>query len=463
LNERRDSSQAPLPKRRSVWWWLLVPVALAGAAYVYFRERPRGPETAEAPDTVAAPPPAVPPAQVNPWREAAKKVEENRGEPMGRAARVHVPAELRHYADKRRFLAIQVAAWMEKDYPLPHDEAELAQMIERGEMVEVASLGDDHILYGVGANATGDPFGHYDRKTDTEIPLYPRYDLFQDAAAEWSAKIDEKKAAAATATAEAAKLPRAQARRRRALLAEARQARQEAAAIEKRKGRTAAWYDDPARRRLLVSEWQAIDDIARRLRSKPYDLDDPKDRRALRGRVLSYLRPSARDTLMALAAQYHARFGRPLAVTSLVRTQAYQRLLGESNANATRISVPPHTTGLAFDVYYRYMSGSEQDAFMGMVADLEHAGRVEALRENRDHIHMMALPEGRRPPETLIAEAMGVVRPGARLAARKAKTPAGTARAAKRPARSKVSSSRTAGAAASKAAVRRTAQRPRPK
>ena len=64
-------------------------------------------------------------------------MEEDRGQAIGRAARVHVPAELRHYPDKKRFLALQVAGWMEKDYPIPDDEADLAQMIDRGEMVEV--------------------------------------------------------------------------------------------------------------------------------------------------------------------------------------------------------------------------------------------------------------------------------------------------------------------------------------
>jgi hypothetical protein len=414
------------PARRSAWWWLVVPVVLAVAAGAYLRFRPAAapPQTAAAPEeTVAAPPPAVPPEKVNPWREAAKRVEEDRGAPMGRKARVHVPAELRHYADRRRFLAVQVAAWMEKKYPLPHDEAELAGMFERGEVVEVPPLGDDYILYGVGANATGDPMTHYDAASGQEIPLYPRYDVFEDAAAEWSATIEEKKGEAAAATAQAARLPKAQARKRRSLQAEARAARQEAAALEKRIARTKAWYDDPERRRLLVSEWQALDSSAAHLRKKPYDLDEARDRRAMRGRLLSGLRPAARDLMLELARQYRERFGRPLPVTSLVRTQAYQRLLGETNANATRISVPPHTTGLAFDVYYHYMSGEEQDAFMGMVADLERAGRVEALRENRDHVHMMVMPDGRRPPESLIAEALGVVRPGSRTAARTTRSP----------------------------------------
>ena len=432
MDQRPDPSPSRRPRGRSGWWWLLLPAVLVAAAagYFYLRHPASEPESAAGPATVAAPPPAVPPAQINPWREAAKRVEEDRGEPMGRKARVHVPAELRHYADKRRFLAIQVAAWMEKEDPLPHDDAELAGMIARGEMVEVPSLGEDYILYGVGANATGDPMVHIDPKTTQEIPLYPRYDVFEDAAAAWSATIDEKKAEAAAATAQAAKLPRAQARKRRALQTEARAARQEAATLDKRKARVSAWYKDPERRRLLVSEWQAVDAAAAALRKQPYDLDDPKDRRALRGRLLSGLRPGARDLLLELAAKYRARFGRPLPVTSLVRTQAYQRQLGETNANATRISVPPHTTGYAFDVYYRYMSGSEQDAFMGMVAELERAGRVEALRENRDHVHMMVMPDGRRPPETLIASALGVVRPGSRAASRTAKSPAASRKAA---------------------------------
>ena len=49
---------------------------------------------------------------------------------------------------------------------------------------------------------------------------------------------------------------------------------------------------------------------------------------------------------------------------------------------------------------------------MGMMADLERDGRLEALRENRDHFHLFAFAQGRRPPEALIAEALGVVRPG---------------------------------------------------
>jgi Family of unknown function (DUF5715) len=425
---------------------LVVLLLAAGLGALAFVLRHAGRTGSVPPESVAAPPPALPPSEVNPWREAAQRVEEDRGEPIGRAARVHVPPQLRHYPDRRRFLALQVAGWLEheQEYPIPQDEADLARMIDRGEMVEVPALGKDYILYGVGANATDEPLAHFDKATGREIPLYARYDQFEDATAAWLDSAAEKKAAAAEAAAQAAKAPRAQARRRRTLLAQARKERQEAAALEKRRAQVKAWYDDQDRRRLLAAERQTLDDLAGRLGKRTYDLDVPPDRRAFRGRLLSFARPPARDRLLELASQYHAQFSRPLPVTSLVRTEQYQRQLGETNPNATRISIPPHTTGLAYDVYYHYMTGPEQDALMAMVAEEERAGRVEALRENRDHIHIFAFADGRRPPETLVAEALGVVR---------------RPRAAASAGRTKVSSGRRTAAASKAAPVRRTGQR----
>src|SRR5207245_851161 len=251
----RVLDRRPPPRRRvrRAWWSLLVvlPLLVLAALYAWHR-RERAKEMATAP--AAAPPPAVTPAQVNPWRAAAKLVEEERGKPIGRAARVEVPAELRHYADTRRFLATQVAAWKEKDYPIPHDEADLARMIEHGDLVEVPAVGDDYVLYGVGANATDEPLAHDDTATGDEIPLYGGWDRFQDAAEARGAEIDARKEAAARVTAEAAALRKTETRRRRSLLAQAKQARQEAAALQRQRAKVAAWYEDYDRRRLLVSE-----------------------------------------------------------------------------------------------------------------------------------------------------------------------------------------------------------------
>ena len=60
--------------------------------------------------------------------------------------------------------------------------------------------------------------------------------------------------------------------------------------------------------------------------------------------------------LEEVAASYHEKFDRPLPVTSLVRPDEYQHQLSKTNPNATRIETPPHSTGLAFDILYRYMT-----------------------------------------------------------------------------------------------------------
>ena len=85
---------------------------------------------------------------------------------------------------------------------------------------------------------------------------------------------------------------------------------------------------------------------------------------------------------------------------------------------------------------------------MGMVAELERAGRVEALRENRDHIHMMALP--RRAAAAGDADRGGDGRRAAGIARGLAQgqDPAAAARAAKRAGRSKVSAAGRRGDAA---------------
>ena len=381
-------------------------------------------------DTHIAPPPQVPAPVVNKWKVAAQKVEEDRGEPTGRKARVAVPAQLRHYADKRRFLAIQVAGWREQNYDLPHDDAGIAELVRRGELVEVKPITDDYILYGVGANATGEPMFHFDRRTGREVTLYPGWDAFDDGRRATQAEIEEKTAAIEPLRAEFRKTTaktRAGRARRKALDAQVKKARAEVAALQRRVANDAAWYDDYDRRRELVAEWELLRDTAASMSGRAFDLEKAEDRRAFRARLLSYLRPEALAVMEEIARAYRAEFSRPLAFTSLVRSEQYQRQLGETNANATKIEIAPHTTGLAFDIFYRYMTATEQHSIMALIGRMESEGRLEALRENRDHYHLFAFAQGRRPPERMIAEALGDVRP-VRLASA-AKAPVKKARA----------------------------------
>ncbi|HYG80899.1 MAG TPA: DUF5715 family protein, partial [Pyrinomonadaceae bacterium] len=123
----------------------------------------------------------------------------------------------------------------------------------------------------------------------------------------------------------------------------------------------------------------------------------------------SALRPAARERLEELARSYRQKFDRPLPITSLVRTVEYQRQLGDAgNPNAIRINVPPHTTGLAFDIYTYYMAADEQQFLMEEIARLEREGRLEALRENRHHIHVFAFPDGKPPDEKLIKASLNL-------------------------------------------------------
>jgi len=90
-----------------------------------------------------------------------------------------------------------------------------------------------------------------------------------------------------------------------------------------------------------------------------------------------------------------------------VRPDEYQHMLSKVNPNATMIETPPHSTGLAFDINYKYMTAEEQSAVMNHLARLEDEGRIEVLRENRDHFHVFAFVDGARPSESLISEALG--------------------------------------------------------
>ncbi len=408
------------------------------------------------PDPVpyVAPPPAVSATDAPSWKKAARRVEEPRGEAMGRAATVPIPSEMRHYADTRRFLAIQVAAWREQGHPRPHDDAELAEMIRRGDLVPVPVFGDWHVLYGVGANASDDPLFHYEERTGQRIPLFARYDLYQDAAEARKAEIVALQSEAALRADELKRVLRKERKRRAALTAALRQAKADAATLQRRQDQVASFYEDEDRRRMLTREWAVLEAQAASFPDRPYNLETARDRRVLRARMLSYIRKEALEVMMEIAGAYYDKFSRPLAFTSLVRTDEYQSALGETNPNATRIDAPPHTTGLAFDLYYRYMTAAEQSFVMRLMARMEQEGRLEALRENRDHIHAFVFATGRRPPEQLVAESLGEVRPTQAAVPRA--QPAGTRRAVlgrKTPSRARAVASRKS---APRASVGRT-------
>src|SRR4029078_1225576 len=153
-------------------------------------------------------------------------------------------------------------------------------------------------------------------------------------------------------------------------------------------------------------DYESLKALATNFGGQAYDINSPNDRKALKARLLSSLRPAALKVLEEVAATYHAQFNRPLPVSSLVRPESYQRVLRRVNRNAVLIDTPPHSTGLALYIDYRYMSAAEQTFLMADLARLKREGRIEVIRERNANYHVFAFLNGIRPPDDLITAAL---------------------------------------------------------
>ena len=378
----------------------------AVAAVVFLLGGPKAPRRMWSPAALDPVPASSAAAETTPWNVAAKMVSEDRGEPTGRQAKVEVPPQLKHYDDRRRFLAIQVAEWKEHGVSTPHDYAGLASMISDGELVEVPAATESYVLYGVGALASPEPFTHYDKSAHESVRVLDVSELgaersqLEESSAHLRGEIDALKK-------ETDALAKGERSRRASLRSQVAKKEKSLKAESERVELLDSFYGDENKRGDLFAERASLASLAADFHGRHYDLADERSRREMKVRMLAHLRPEALAVMRELAQSYHARFGRPLPVTSLVRPDEYQHRLSESNSNATRIDVPPHSTGLAFDILYRYMTAEEQEFVMADIARLRDEGRVESLRENRDHFHVFAFVDGRRPSEDLITASLG--------------------------------------------------------
>lgn len=252
------------------------------------------------------------------WEEAIEKVKGDRSDPTGP---VETPPELRHYSERYWFLATQIAEVTRYHIPVCQDYLELAEMIQRGEMVVVPGVTETYVLYGVAQRVDDGDF-----TSDEDANVSRNY--------------------------------------------------------------------EPLRT------------LAKNFAGRSYNLEDAADRQALKAAMLSSLRPAALKILEEVAAAYHQQFNRPLPVSSLVRPEQYQHSLRRVNRNAVMIESPPHSTGLAFDVDYRYMGGAEQTFLMAELARLKNAGRIEAIRERNANYHVFAFLNGTRPSDDLITASL---------------------------------------------------------
>ena len=333
------------------------------------------------------------------WARSMERVREDRGE-TGNVA-LEIPAELRHYEDRHWFLATQVADVKKFNLQPVQDFVDLAAMIQRGEMVSVPSVTDTYILFGVGAKADNGAFTRW--VDDHNIELYDDAELRDAYARLESARANlqkdisglQKQLATLKKGGHAKALPKEIAARQ-----------QELKSNDEEKALLDQSYGSPESRQRLLSDYASLQTLARNFSGRSFDLNNSDDRLAFKMDLLSSLRPQALKLLEEVAKAYHDQFDRPLPVSSLVRPDQYQHVLRRFNRAAVLIDTPPHSTGLAFDIDYRYMNGAEQNFLMSELARLKDAGRIEVLRERNANYHVFVFIDGARPSDDLITASL---------------------------------------------------------
>ena len=132
-------------------------------------------------------------------------------------------------------------------------------------------------------------------------------------------------------------------------------------------------------------DYMILAQLASDFSGEKYDMDNPVHRRQMKIRLLRMFTQRALPALQTLASNYRQKFGRPLRVTSLQRSMEYQIALNKTNPNSFTVrgpgSLPPHTSGCAFDLARKYMTADEQNFIMAELARMEQEGILDALRE----------------------------------------------------------------------------------
>ncbi|MDQ6651908.1 MAG: DUF5715 family protein [Acidobacteriota bacterium] len=331
------------------------------------------------------------------WAQAVEKVKEDRGASGGAA--IEIPTQLRHYEDRHWFLATQVAEVEKFNLQSCQDFVDLAAMLERGELVSLPPVTETYVLFGVGARADDGAFSRF--VDDHNIALYNETELRAAYARLDSARL-KLETEISNLKSQLTALKKAERSKQRELQKELSARQQELQANADEKALLDRAYGQPGSRQTLLQDYESLQALAKNFAGRAYNLEDSNDRYALKVSMLSSLRPQALKILEEVAKAYHDKFARPLPVSSLVRPEQYQHALRKVNRNAVLIDTPPHSTGLAFDIDYRYMSGDEQNFLMTELARMKDEGRIEVIRERRANYHVFAFMDGKRPGDELI-------------------------------------------------------------
>jgi uncharacterized protein YcbK (DUF882 family) len=97
-----------------------------------------------------------------------------------------------------------------------------------------------------------------------------------------------------------------------------------------------------------------------------------------------YLRPWAKLFLDRIGRQYRSRFGQPLRITSLVRTEVHQRRLQGRNPNAAAPvgeKRSAHLTGACLDISKKGMNRAQMRWVREVLSSLKEKGYLFAVEE----------------------------------------------------------------------------------
>ena len=106
-----------------------------------------------------------------------------------------------------------------------------------------------------------------------------------------------------------------------------------------------------------------------------------------------YLRPWSKLFLDRLSSQFRRRFGRPLRITSLIRTSGYQNQLSRLNGNAAAAvgkKRSSHLTGASLDISKKGMTAAQKRWVRNVLASIKAKGYLFAVEEfYQPNFHVM--------------------------------------------------------------------------
>lgn len=167
--------------------------------------------------------------------------------------------------------------------------------------------------------------------------------------------------------------------------------------------KTFSFSQEPVEITSGMPKYATLAKLASNFAGQKYDLNNAGNRKQMRMRLLRMFQRRAKPILRELADAYFQKFGRPLRVTSLTRSMDYQIGLNATNANSFKVrgegSLPPHTSGCAFDLARKHMPVDEQNFVMNKLAEMERANKLDALIEYGDNacFHVFIYSDGIPP------------------------------------------------------------------